>query len=181
MQSNLLIENHATPAINSEGKSLALVAERSRALLSDLDHSEALVEPIAGFWIVADRLALLSMRDAADTLLQSESQMIKLEQGQFHDMAAEPLVTLLSAAENALAQFVNFKDIISTVQVGSTNPNVKALADDLLQSLSRMFDRLEAVRWTILEREADIDIERGHVRKFGNPDAAIAYLHRLVR
>lgn len=62
------------------------------------------------------------------------------------------------------------------VTKGSGNPSIKALVDTVVSGYQGAYQFAENVRWTVMNMEAEAEIEAGGGKSFGSVDAALAYL-----
>lgn len=162
-------------------EALKQVEERSRALSNELDRMESLVEPMAKFAVALDRLALLSIGNAARTLLSLEPMLLGLQsiQAEISALQADEAGdTVLAAAETLKEQLQGLHRQISTVKGGSANSNVRELCDSVLLANKRMFDVTEEMRWAVMELQADADLGAGRVNNFSSAAELLQHLNR---
>lgn len=181
MQSLLLGSEYVTTAVSDERKALVSVAERSQNLLSAFDVPESMVEPLAAFAIALDRLHLQDLKHATELVLPLEEFSSMVTPLSINVANAGMVANVVENVDIVLVKLKNLHDQISPIRERTAHSGVRTLVTELQDSLNRIFNSLETMRWAALEREADIDIEQGKVRKFGNASAAIAHLRRAVR
>ena len=181
MPSLLLSSEHVTTAASDERKALVSVAKRSQELVLAFDIQEPMVEPLAALAIALDRLSLQALKNATEVVLPLENFSSMVTGLDINVTDADSVANIVERANIALDQLKNLHDQISPIRERTAHSSVRTLATELQDSLKRIFDSVETIRWAALERQADIDIEQGKVRKFGNASAAIAYLRRTSR
>ena len=181
MQNSLQDAKEVIDANRDERNALAFFAERSQALLKNLDASESMVEPMAKSAIEMDRANLAMMGVIVKVIVDLEEQDLDGTSLLWDNAHADALDKVIDSA-NIGQRKINESSIgIAAILKSTSLPGVKALAREVLDSLTRIFNRVETSRWAALERQADLDIEQGKVREFGNASAAVAHLKRVAR
>lgn len=159
---------------------LKRVEARSNAYLTAMDQQESLVEPMAAFALAIDKLAMLTIGSSARVLLTLEQVMVGLQaELQMSPMQADIAGdSVLSTADVVKDNLKTLHDQTNIITSNSANPNVRELGKNVLLIIRRMFDGAEQIRWTVMELQADADIEAGRVDKFSSVEDLLTHLQR---
>lgn len=140
--------------------------------------SDVLVTAVAQFQLSLDRLRLLKLQNAAEMVLAVKLPEIDLQSLQMQSDGAAPQA-VMSALLHLQAELEQLFAVIGRAAEDSIHPQVKEWSGVIRAALRAVYDSTEAMRWELLEAEADADIAAGRVMKFASTKNAAAFLRRI--
>lgn len=160
------------------------VDEHVNRLMADLDRNEAILDAQAGLALALDRASVAQLSASLQSIkalhsLTADMPALHMSgRGKAYD---NHLSSLLKAAEFAIGQADILDAQLRTILDRTAHPDVIRSSRLLMQLLEPLVGKVEALRWEVLELQADSDIASGRVKTFKNADSIVAFLHGSVR
>lgn len=148
------------------------------ALGEPVESSEQLVDAVAKLQLSLDRARLLVLQKAATTVLALDLPDIDTHTIPLLDDGAVPPVLWesLSIVQHSLE---NLSEEMKELAGQSVHSRVKEWVGVVQAAARALYNKSEAIRWQLLELEADADIAAGRVMRFSSSGNAAAYLRRI--
>jgi hypothetical protein len=149
---------------------LGLAVERSHALMSEL-------HPIGN---QDTRLMIVALSETGKRMLDA-IVWFQGFRGQIEGCEApspallEKVLDLIDETHDRVGSY-HERLLDLAAEWSSRDANVVRYANLAAESASMLFDTLEALRWTVLERQADRDLDEQRVHRFDNAEEAIGFL-----
>lgn len=157
----------------------ALAAKHGRDLLSALESSDMTVgERVA---TIRDSETIVRMANAGQAMLDAEIWFNGLHNTLLvqTELAPEMVERVLQASQAVQDRLQSLHAQFQAAAQRTDNPEVRRIGALACESAARLFDAAERLRWTLLERQADHDVDAGRVREFPSGQAAVAFLRSL--
>lgn len=168
-----------TALADADRAAVARVEDEIRAALTEESGpSDVLVTAVAQFQLSLDRLRLLQLQSAAEMVLAIKLPDMDLQSLNMQSDGSAPQA-LMSALLSLQTELEQLFAVIAKGAEGSIHPRVKEWSRVIQTALQTVYESTEAVRWELLEAEADADIAGGRVMKFASSKNAVAFLLRI--
>lgn len=142
------------------------------------EPSDDLVNATAEFHLALDRERLLTLQRAAHMALFIQLPELDVARLRMQPDGSAPNA-VMSSLLHLQSELEKMFAVVGKSAEGSIHPRVKEWSEVIRAALLVVYDSVEAMRWEILEAEADADLAAGRVMRFSSPKNAAAFLRRI--